>query len=366
MRRLGVDAAFYGLVALALLALLFPFYWVVNTSLKAPGEVFLKLEDGALPAFIPASFWLESATLAVQAPPADAAAARGRANARLDDGRVSLGIDHYSLTLGADGQGQLQVTYDRRVASTARFVEALAACGLQARPETAPEPWPVLTNYRRVFTQNPFVVYLMNSAIVASVTTIACLLVGCLCAYALARLTFPFRDAILSLILAVSMFPPIAVVSPLFLVLKKLHLLNTYAALIIPYTVFGLPLTVWTLTSFFRDLPLELEESARVDGCTRLRAFVEIFLPLAAPGVFTCAILVFIFAWNEFLFALLFMTRDAMRTVTVGITMYPGQYETPWGTVFAAATIVTLPLVVVVFVLQKRIIAGLTAGAVKG
>lgn len=365
MRRVG-DAGFYVWVALALLALLFPFYWVMNTSLKAPGEVFRKLDDGALPAFIPASFWLESARFAVQADRTVAATARGQANALLDEGRTSLGIDHYSLTLGADGNGQLQVTYDRRVASPARFVEGLAACGVQARPDAAPQPWPVLTNYRRVFTENPFLVYLLNSAVVATITTIACLLVGCLCAYALARLTFPFRDAILSLVLAVSMFPPIAVVSPLFLVLKKLHLLNTYAALIIPYTVFGLPLTVWTLTSFFRDLPLELEESARVDGCSRMRAFVEIFLPLAAPGVFTCAILVFIFAWNEFLFALLFMTRDAMRTVTVGITMYPGQYETPWGTVFAAATIVTLPLVVVVFVLQKRIIAGLTAGAVKG
>jgi len=162
------------------------------------------------------------------------------------------------------------------------------------------------------------------------------------------------------------MFPPIAVVSPLFLVMKALHLLNTYAALIIPYTAFGLPLTIWTLTGFFRELPLDLEESARVDGCTRLQTFFKIIIPLAAPGVFTCAILVFIFAWNEFMFALLFMTRNAMKTVPVGITMYPGQYDLPWGTIFAAATVVTLPLVVLVFFFQRRIIAGLTAGAVKG
>jgi multiple sugar transport system permease protein len=127
-----------------------------------------------------------------------------------------------------------------------------------------------------------------------------------------------------------------------------------------------MPLTIWVLTSFFRELPFELEEAAKVDGATPLQAFTRIIIPLAAPGVFTCAILVFIAAWNEFLFALTFMTNDMMRTVPVAITMYPGEHEIPWGTIFAAASIVTLPLIMAVLLLQRRIVAGLTAGAVKG
>lgn len=363
IRRLS-DLSFLAFVGVTLVTLLFPFYWVVNTSLKAPGELFRKLDDGELPAFVPASFWLESAVLSVQTASAAAQETRRRANETLDSAQGA--IDHYSVSLDATGQGEVQVTYDRRQTSLSSVADRLAATGLAVRVLSPPEAWPVFTNYHRVFTQNPFARYLLNSALVAAITTAICLLLGSACAYALARLRFPFRDAILSLVLAVSMFPPIAVVSPLFLMLKRLHLLNTYAALVIPYTVFGLPLTIWTLTSFFRELPTDLEEAARVDGCSRLRTFVDIFLPLAAPGVFTCAILVFIFAWNEFMFALLFVTRDAMRTVTVGITLYPGQYETPWGTIFAAATLVTLPLIIVVFILQRRIIAGLTAGAVKG
>ncbi|MBM3461467.1 MAG: carbohydrate ABC transporter permease [Armatimonadetes bacterium] len=241
--------------------------------------------------------------------------------------------------------------------------ESLGFGLISAEPPKAYDIW---TNYRRVNDAQPFGRYLLNSAIVATSTTIFCLLIGSLCGYAVARLTFPGRDAVLALILAVSMFPPIAVVSPLFLMLKSSGLLNSYWSLILPYTAFGLPLTIWTLTSFFRELPRDLEESARVDGCTRFQAFHKIILPLAAPGVFTSAILVFIGAWNEFLFSLVFVTAPKMRTVPVGITMYPGQFETPWGTIFAAATLVTLPLVVVVFLFQKRIISGLTAGAVKG
>jgi len=223
-----------------------------------------------------------------------------------------------------------------------------------------------LASYYQVFKQQPFHIYIKNSFIVAGLTTIFCLLVGSLAAYALARLKFRGRDLILSLVLTVSMFPPIAIVSPLFLIMKKFHLLNTYPSLIFPYTTFSLPLTIWILTSFFKELPFELEEAAKVDGCTPLEALVKVIIPLAAPGVFTCAILVFISAWNEFLFALVFITNNYMRTVPVGITLYPGQFEMPWGTVFAAATIVTLPIIIIVFIFQRRIISGLTAGAVKG
>jgi multiple sugar transport system permease protein len=221
-------------------------------------------------------------------------------------------------------------------------------------------------SYQEVFQERPFQVYLWNSFLVASITTVFCLLVGAMCSFATARLKFPGKDLVLTTVLAVSMFPPISVVSPLFLVLKTLHLLNTYAALIIPYTCFGLPLTIWTLHSFFKDLPNELLESARVDGASYITAFARIVLPLAGPGIFTCAILVFIGAWNEFIFALVFITSDPLRTVPVGVTLYPGQYDTPWGTVFAAATLVTLPLVFMVFAFQRYIISGLTAGAVKG
>lgn len=169
----------------------------------------------------------------------------------------------------------------------------------------------------------------------------------------------------MALFLSVAMFPQIAIVSPLFLLLKKIGLLNTYLGLIIPYTAFNLPLAVWMLTSFFKGLPQEIEEQALVDGCGPVGVLMRIVFPLAAPGIFTTAILVFIFAWNEFLFALVFNTRYTMRTVTVGITMFPGLYEIPWGTIFAASTIVTLPLVLIVLFLQRRIISGLTMGAIK-
>ena len=365
MRRAG-DAAFGLLVLVSLLSLLLPFAVVVSTSLKAPGELLQRAQDGEMPSLLPRSLFIDTIALRVRGPSSTARAAQRTLRDRLEALRAETRVDHWSAVIGETGEGEVSVSYDRRLVGPADVQRLVTDAGLSFTQPEPPRPWPVLTSYVRVFTQNPFHLYLLNSAVVATLTTLLCLLVGGTCAYALARLRFPMRDAVLSLLLAVSMFPPIAVVSPLFLILKKAHLLNTHAALVIPYTAFGLPLTVWTLTGFFRDLPLELEEAARVDGCSRLRTFVEIFLPLAGPGVFTCAILVFIFAWNEFLFALLFVTRDAMRTVTVGITMYPGQFDTPWGTIFAAATIVTLPLIGVVFALQRRIIEGLTAGAVKG
>lgn len=231
-----------------------------------------------------------------------------------------------------------------------------------------PTWWPSFDfrSYVAVFTERPFLTYLKNSFIVSSLTTLYCIAIGAFCAYALAKLQFRFKRLILSLVLAVSMFPTIAILSPIFILLKDLKLLNTYAGLILPYTTFGLPLTIWILTGFFREIPKELEESAAMDGCSKLGTFFRIILPLATPGIFTTAILVFIHSWNEFLFALSFMTTDEMRTVPVGIAMFPGQHELPWGDISAASIVVTVPLIILVLIFQRRIISGLTAGAVKG
>lgn len=221
-------------------------------------------------------------------------------------------------------------------------------------------------NYINIFRLHPFGIYLKNSVIVALSTTLFCLFVGTFAAYALAKLHFRGKSFILSTVLAVSMFPPIAIAPPLFLMLKKMHIINTYFALIFPYTTFALPFTLWNLVAFFRQIPDELQESAIVDGGTYFQIFRKIFLPLAAPGLFTSGILTFIAAWNEFLFALTFITSDNMRTVPVGIALFPGEYTSPWGEIAAATVVVTIPLVIMVLLAQKRIVAGLTAGAVKG
>ncbi len=220
--------------------------------------------------------------------------------------------------------------------------------------------------YVNVFVQHPFLTYLKNSLVVASSTTLFSLVIGSFAAYALVRLHFPGKRFILAMVLAISMFPPIATLSPLFLFLKQMSLLNTYMGLILPYTTFALPLTIWILASFINDIPKDMEEAAIVDGCNRFMAFCKVILPLAAPGMFTTAILVFISAWNEFLYALAFMSTDAQRTVPVGISMFAGTYELPWGDIAAASVVVTVPLIVLVLIFQRRIIAGLTAGGVKG
>lgn len=224
-------------------------------------------------------------------------------------------------------------------------------------------------NYTSDFTGGSsfFARDLLNSFVVAIVTTVLCVVLGSLCAYAIARLKFFGKTATLAIILAVTMFPIIVLVGPLFVLFTNLHIYNTYAALIIPDLVLTLPLTVWFLNSFFRDLPPDLEEAALVDGDTRLGAFRHVILPLAAPGVFTTAILAFIYTWNDFLFGLT-MTSDpnGAQTVTVAITLFGGQFTIPWGQIAAAAVIVTIPLVVMVLLFQRRIVSGLTAGAVKG
>lgn len=223
-----------------------------------------------------------------------------------------------------------------------------------------------LTNYTNVFLKQPFGRYLLNSTIVSGATTLFCLLVGAMAAFALAKLRFRGKNLVMALVLSVSMFPPVAIAPSLFLFLSQFRLVDTYMGLILPYTTFALPLALWNLTAFFRQVPTELLESARVDGAGYFTTFWKVFLPLVAPGMFTTGILTFICAWNEFLFALFFTTTEEMRTVPVGIALFSGQYESPWGQIAAATVIVTLPLIVLVLAAQKRIVAGLTAGAVKG
>jgi ABC-type glycerol-3-phosphate transport system permease component len=224
----------------------------------------------------------------------------------------------------------------------------------------------VLDHYRILFTERNFWVPIRNSLIVAGSTTLFCVLIGGLCAYALARLDFQGKGLLLGIVLAVGMFPQISVVSPLYLVLRELRLINTYPGLILPYLTFAMPLTIWLLVGFFRQLPPELEEAARVDGASRLRAFREVIMPLALPGLATTAILTFVYSWNEFLFALSFTLGPERQTVPVAIALFRGQYQIPWGQILAAALVATAPVTVLVLAFQRRIVQGLTAGAVKG
>lgn len=231
-----------------------------------------------------------------------------------------------------------------------------------------PNP-PDLSNYRDIFKLERFRWSLLNSAIVATSATVISLTIGSFCAYAVARLDFPGKNFLLALVLAISMFPGIAIIGPLYRQFTVWGLTNNYLALILPNVTFTLPICIWTLTAFFSELPIELEESARVDGCTRMQTFFKIVAPLAAPGVFTAAILLFIQAWNEFLFARTFMSQPNKLPATVAIAQFEGadaaaQY--PWGQITAASIVITLPLVVLVLLFQRRIISGLTAGAVKG
>lgn len=224
----------------------------------------------------------------------------------------------------------------------------------------------VLDHYRTLFSERNFWVPVRNSLIVAGTTTAFCVAIGGLCAYALARLDFRGRSLLLGVILAVGMFPQISVVSPLYLVLRQLRLINTYPGLILPYLTFAMPLTIWLLVGFFRQLPAELEEAAMVDGASRLRAFREVIVPLALPGLATTAILTFVYSWNEFLFALSFTLGPERQTVPVAIALFRGQYQVPWGQILAAAIVATAPVTLLVLAFQRRIVQGLTAGAVKG
>jgi multiple sugar transport system permease protein len=229
-----------------------------------------------------------------------------------------------------------------------------------------------LDNYKSLFEggidDSPFIKPLINSILIALITTVIAITLASFAAYAIARLEFPGKRVILAGALAIAMFPPISTVGPLFDMWRALGLYDTYPGLIIPYLTFSLPLAIYVLVAFFREIPWELEQAAQVDGATPFQAFTKVIVPLAAPGVFTAAILVFIFAWNDFVFAISLTSSDASRTVPAALAFFTGEssFTQPTGSIAAAAVVVTVPIIVFVLFFQRRIVAGLTAGAVKG
>jgi ABC-type glycerol-3-phosphate transport system permease component len=224
-----------------------------------------------------------------------------------------------------------------------------------------PRP-PTLENFRAVFAVSQFPRNVLNSLVVASLTTLLTLALGSPAAYALARLRVRRKAAVMALFLGVAIFPAIGMVGPLYVGMARLGLINTYPALVMPYTLLSLPLAVWILTHFFGTLPRSLEDAALVDGCTPGRAFLRIILPLSAPGLFTAAILIFIFSWNEFLFALIMTSTPESRTVPVALAMFAGLHELPWATIAAATVVSVLPVLLLVALFQRRIVEGLTSG----
>ena len=229
-------------------------------------------------------------------------------------------------------------------------------------------PHPTLSNYSAIFKNGDFVKSLENSAIVALTTTVLALVVGSFCAYALARLKLRGKVIILGIVLSITTFPQIAIAAPLFKLWSDIGIFDSYEGLIIPYLTFALPLTIYILVSFFREIPKDLEEAALVDGATRFQAFRKVVIPLAAPGLATAAILTFIASWNEFLLAVTLTATTAARTVPAEISFFTGatEHQIPYGSISAASVVISVPLILLVLLFQKRIVAGLTAGAVKG
>jgi multiple sugar transport system permease protein len=229
-------------------------------------------------------------------------------------------------------------------------------------------PHPSLENFRSIFRNSDFTRALLNSAIVSLTTTVIGVIVGSFAAYALARLKLRGKSLLLAIVLSITTFPQIAIAAPLFRLWTDIGLYNTLIGLVIPYLTFALPLSIYILVSFFRGIPRDLEEAALVDGATHFQAFRKIVVPLAAPGLATTAILTFIASWNEFLLATTLTSSTTARTVPVAISQFTGssEFEVPLGTQSAASIVTSIPLIVLVLLFQKRIVAGLTSGAVKG
>jgi multiple sugar transport system permease protein len=227
---------------------------------------------------------------------------------------------------------------------------------------------PTGDSYKAIFQNDDFVRSLINSIGICLISTLVAIVVGTMAAYAIARLQFPGKAAILAMALLVSMFPQIALVTPLFKIETAIGLFDTWPGLIIPYITFALPLAIYTLSAFFREIPWDLEKAAKMDGATPYQAFRQVITPLAMPGVFTTAILVFIACWNDFLFALSLTSTSNARTVPAAMSYFTGAttFEKPTGPIAAAAIVITIPIVLFVLVFQRRIVAGLTSGAVKG
>ena len=223
-----------------------------------------------------------------------------------------------------------------------------------------------LENYARAFTDQPLLRYLGNSFAVALLSTAISLVVAACAAYAIARLNLRRRQLILTCIVASSMFPLVTLLVPIFETMRYLNLLNTYTALVLPYTVLNLPVCTLVLVSFFQSIPRDLENAAMIDGCTRLGALVKVVIPLAAPGVFTAGILGFVNAWDEFLLALSLNSNATMRTLPVGISLYQGEFTFPWPTISAALIVAIVPVAVLIAIFQERVVGGLTQGGLKG
>jgi multiple sugar transport system permease protein len=225
-----------------------------------------------------------------------------------------------------------------------------------------------LEHYLAIFQDVQFPAALWNSLGIASLSTLLSVVLGMFAAYAIVRLDFPGRRLVLAGALSVAMFPPVAVIGPLFNLWRTIGLFDTWPGLILPYMTFTLPLAIWTLSAFFREIPWDLDKAARVDGATPFQAFRHVIAPLAAPGVFTAAILVFMFAWNDFLFAISLTSTNDARTVPAAIAFFTGssRFELPTGSIAAASAVVTVPIIFMVLVFQRRIVTGLTSGAVKG
>jgi multiple sugar transport system permease protein len=223
-------------------------------------------------------------------------------------------------------------------------------------------------NYRGIFRGDLFGPALRNSIGIGLITTVIAVVIGAMAAYAIARLEFPGKRLLVGIALLIAMFPQISLVSPLFDISRSLHLFNTWPGLIIPYITFALPLAIYTLSAFFREIPWDLEKAAKMDGATPGQAFRKVIAPLAAPGIVTAAILVFIFAWNDLLLAISLTATTASLTAPVAIANFPGssQFEEPTGSIAAGAIVITIPIIVFVLIFQRRIVAGLTSGAVKG
>ncbi|MER6303668.1 carbohydrate ABC transporter permease [Kitasatospora sp. NPDC001539] len=230
-----------------------------------------------------------------------------------------------------------------------------------------PRKW-TWENYRGIFRTSEFTRALVNSIGISVIATTVAVVLGTMAAYAVARLRFPGKRLLIGVSLLIAMFPPISLVSPLFNIERVLGIFDTWGGLIIPYMTFSLPLAIYTLSAFFREIPWDLEKAAKVDGATPWQAFRLVIAPLAAPGVFTTGILVFIFCWNDFLFAISLTSTTSARTVPAAIAFFTGssQFQQPTGSIAAAAVVITIPIVIFVLLFQRRIVAGLTAGAVKG
>jgi len=237
---------------------------------------------------------------------------------------------------------------------------------LMRLPITVLPAAPTLGNYVRVFVDQPILLFLWNSVMVATLSTLLCIVVSALAAYALVRLRVPAPGVILAVLMGIAMFPLISLVVPLFQTMRGLGLLNTWPALVLPYAVLSMPVCTMVLVSFFQDIPADIENAAMIDGCSRIGALWHVVIPLTAPGVFTAAILAFVNAWDEFLLALTLSSRVTSRTLPVGITLYQGEFSFPWPIISAALIVAIVPISILIAVFQDRVVGGLTAGGMKG